>query len=42
MSEPVPEEELGGDPPTWAAQFADAEGCDEPSDADGAPEPPPP
>lgn len=25
MSEPVPEEEQGGDPPCWAAQFADEE-----------------
>ncbi len=23
MSEPVPEEEQGGDPPCWAVQFAD-------------------
>ena len=34
MSEPVPEEEQGGDPPCWAAQFADEDGDDE---ADGDP-----
>jgi hypothetical protein len=29
VSELVPEEEQGGDPPCWAAQFADEEGEDE-------------
>jgi hypothetical protein len=32
MSEPVGEEEHGGDPPCWAAQFADDEGEDEDED----------
>jgi len=29
VSEPDPEEEQGGDPPCWAAQFADEDGEDE-------------
>jgi hypothetical protein len=35
MSEPVPEEEQGGDPPCWAAQFADDE--DGEADEEGDP-----
>jgi hypothetical protein len=35
MSEEVPSEEQGGDPPCWAAQFADVEGDEEDGD-DGA------
>ncbi len=29
MTEPVPDEEQGGDPPCWAAQFADDEDAGE-------------
>jgi hypothetical protein len=35
MTESVPPEEQGGDPPCWAAQFADDEGDDEDGE-DGA------
>jgi len=42
MTEPVPEDEQGGDPPCWAAQFADAEEGDRPVDepADDVADPP--
>ena len=32
MSEPVPDEDQGGDPPCWAAQFADDPGEQEAGD----------